>query len=66
MEGLIFGILRYLSGVPVNQLDKLSALSTINKPLNHFLKTFYITIVNKMSLPEENPSPSDLWIGYEI
>ena len=19
-----------------------------------------------MSLPEENPSPSDLWIGYEI
>ena len=36
---------KYLSGVPVNQLDKLSALSTINKPLNHSLKTFYITIV---------------------
>ena len=25
---------KYLSGVPVNWLNKLSALSTINKPLN--------------------------------
>ena len=25
---------QYFSGVPVNQQDKLSALSTINKPLN--------------------------------
>ena len=30
---------KYLSGVSVNQLDKLSALSTIKKPLN--LLTFY-------------------------
>ena len=27
---------KYLSGVPVNWLDKLSALPTINKPLNLF------------------------------
>ena len=63
---IIICFYKYLSAVPVNQLDKLSALSTINKPLSHFLKTFYITIVNKMSLPEENPSSSDLWIGYGI
>ena len=30
-------VCKYLSGVPVNQLDKLSALSTINKPLNLFI-----------------------------
>ena len=43
---------KYLSGVPVNWLDKLSALSTINKPLNlffFFLSTFPDELVTRVS-----------------
>ena len=38
---------KHLSGAPVNQLYKLSALSTINKPLNLFLVSSYLPVDNR-------------------
>ena len=45
---------KHLTGVPVNQLlDKLSALSTINQPLN--LLNLYVTWVSKPLFPTPTP-----------
>ena len=45
---------KYLTGVPVNQLlDKLSTLSTIDKPLN--LLNLYVTWVSKPLFPTPTP-----------